>query len=338
MLKKLIVVYNPRSSKHAVIEREVLAPARKVTGWLVGKYEVKAVPIAENVQNLAKIISDGDLVIAVGGDGTASLAANGILDSKKKAMLAVMGYGNFNDVARVMKIKRPVEYGGNYVGGLTEVMEAFEAGKTLDFYPLEVKVDGKHWRWAMCYATVGLFAESTEVFEEKKVRRQLKTGKRGLVFSVWQLAKWYFKNRKREFLPQGKLVHEGEIKTEAATQAQSGLEIMIDGAGGWSRQTTDYIALNSMRMARVMRGRKWYKNEHNFQSGTAMLGSLGRLLWFMLRSMVWKVSGKETVGDVLEFVEKATVEIQVEGEYERLDGVKEIRVEKTGRKLQVIRV
>lgn len=332
MLKKLIIVYNPRSSKHAVIEREVLAPARKITGWIVSKYEVKAMPLAENAQNLAKIISDGDLVVAVGGDGTASLAANGVLDSKKKATLAVMGYGNFNDVARVMKIKRPVEYGENYVGGLTEIMEAFEAGKTQDFYPLEVKVDGKHWRWAMCYATVGLFAESTEVFEEKKVRKQLKTGKRGLVFSVWQLVKWYFKNRKREFLPAGKLVRESE------TEAQPGLEIMIDGADGWSRQTTDYIALNSTRMARVMRGRKWYKDECNFQSGTARLGNLGRLLWFMFGSMVWKVPGKGTTGDVLEFAEKATVEIQVEGEYEKLEGVKEIWVEKTGQKLQVIRI
>lgn len=334
MLKKLIIVYNPRSSKHAVIEREVLAPARKITGWIVSKYEVKAMPLAENAQNLAKIISDGDLVVAVGGDGTASLAANGVLNSKKEATLAVMGYGNFNDVARVMKIKRPVEYGGNYVGGLTEIMEAFEAGKTQDFYPLEVKVDGKHWRWAMCYATVGLFAESTEMMDAPTIRKSLNTGKRGALYCLAKAVFWYLKNKGKEFLPAGSLARVKKIQDKSHSR---GLDIVIESRAAWATGTTDYLAVNGPSLARIMRGGKWYLETKKFGSATKRLGKFWRMVGFGLRSVFWRVKLMETEGDVLEFAEKATVEIQVEGEYEKLERVKEIRVEKTGKKLQVIR-
>ena len=112
MLKKLIVVYNPRSSKHAAVAQEVLDPARKLSGWLVGKYEVKAAGLRENADELAKILNDGDLVIAAGGDGTAAMAVNGVMRSGKDVALGVLGYGNFNDLARMLKAKRAVEYGG----------------------------------------------------------------------------------------------------------------------------------------------------------------------------------------------------------------------------------
>ena len=218
MLKKLIVVYNPRSSHHQAIEREVLAPVRKLQGWLVGKYEVKSESLEENARALAELLHDGDLVITAGGDGTATMATNGIMLSKKDVTLGVLGYGNFDDMARMLKTKRPVEYGGEYVGGVSEIVEKFEAGKTTEIYPLEAKVDGKHWRYAPCYLTVGLLAESTAVFDEEKVRKKLKTGKKGLGFSVWQLMKWYFRHHGEEFLPEGELIQKrggGEERQEA---------------------------------------------------------------------------------------------------------------------------
>lgn len=205
MLKKLIVVYNPRSSKHAAVAKEVLEPARKLSGWLVGKFEVKTLGLHENADDLAKILSDGDLVIAAGGDGTAAMTANAVMRSEKDVTLGVLGYGNFNDLARMLKTKRAVEYGGEYVGGVTEIIERYEAGRIEEIYPLEAVVDGKHWRYAPCYLSLGLFAESTAVFDEPKVREKLKTGKKHMVFSIWTLAKWYFKNRKREFLPKGRI-------------------------------------------------------------------------------------------------------------------------------------
>lgn len=213
MLRKLLVVYNPRSSQHARIEKEVLKPARQLKGWLVGKYELKPTDVDDNAKALAKLLSDGDLVVGVGGDGTAAVAVNGIMLSEKDATFSMLGYGNFNDTARMLKAKRPVEYGGEYLGGILEIVRKFEEGATTEIYPLEAKVNGERWRYAPCYITLGMFAESTQVLNEVKVRKQLKTGKKHLLFSLWQLAKWYFSNHERQFLPVEGVVAEAKPRT-----------------------------------------------------------------------------------------------------------------------------
>lgn len=517
MLKKLIVVYNPRSSKHAAVAKEVLAPARKLSGWLVGKYEVKAMRLHENADELAKILSDGDLVVAAGGDGTASMAVNGVMRSGKDVALGVLGYGNFNDFARMLKSKRAVEYGGEYVGGVTEIVERYEAGKTKKIYPLEVKVDGRHWRYAPCYVSLGLFAESTAVFDEPKVREKLKTGRKHLVFSIFTLAKWYFQNRKREFLPEGKMkevrhaagatvetsgalevaeiaqkgsgkkdvrekeevvvaeerkavftVSEEELKKkktkeknkknadvgskresravkatrnaeqnelaaveaekraeqkkfkkllktarkqqllemrtgaqakmlQAGTQTKAKLavagveakakllnarikaqdkvvglgsgkkthdkhaqempEIIIEGAevverrkskknvacavekeekNRFKRGATDYIAVNGPTLAKLMRGGRYYKKPLEFRSTTVRLGGFWRLVGFMACSVLLRVPGKKTRGDIIKCRQRGNVMIQAEGEYEMLEGVKKIEVRKAKKGLKVV--
>lgn len=319
MLKKLIIVYNPRSSKAKAVEQEVLKPARGIKGWLVGKYQVKPTDVDDNAKELAKILNDGDLVIAAGGDGTAVIAVNGVMLSGKDVTLGVLGYGNFNDMARMLKSKRAVEYGGEYVGGVTEIVQKFLEGKVRKIYPLEVKIDGEHWRYAPCYVTLGLFAESVAVFDEEKVREKLRTGKKGLIFSVWNLAKWYFRNRRREFL----------LKGEIEREDPRGKEVEIKGvAQEFPEKATDYMAINGSSVARVMRGGKSYRKEKEFRSNIAKLGGFFGLMWFMLRSMLVRVPGKKTKRDVIRFTEPSEVEIQAEGEYQRLKGVKEIVVEK----------
>lgn len=495
MLHKLVVVYNPNSSHHVAIEREVLAPARKLSGWLVGKYEVGMLDVGGNADKLAKIIDDGDLVIAAGGDGTATLAANAVVRAGKDVTLGVLGYGNFNDFARMLRTKHAVPYGDEYVGGVTEIVEKFTRGEVTEIYPLEVLVDGEHWRYAPCYVTVGMFAASTAVFDQPKVREKLKSGKKSMRFSLWQLVKWYVRERKQEFLPKGelmpvemsaevpaaesvepieepaeaseaneenndreemeppkeevpsevelltggsredepkllpektddareenqlagttrqrgkKLIEAGvrvrakmavtggqmragllnarikaqertdELRTkwrqktaemrqqraeEREWMEQRGPEIIIDGAETvkpkeavseeketpeimecavevgrpWPVGTTDYIAVNSERMAHLMRGRKYYLKSNQFSSTTAKLGGWWGLMWFMLRSMIWRVPGKKTHGDLLKFAEPSEVMIQAEGEYQKLLGVKEIEVRKSVKGLKVVR-
>ncbi len=300
---RLIVVYNPRSSRAKVVRQEVLDPALKLKGWTVGKFEVTRAKVEENVAKLATILKDGDLLVAAGGDGTATVAANAVLRSDKKVVFAVLPYGNFNDMARMLGSK-----------SITEVVARFERGLVREIYPLEAVVDGKHWRYAPCYVTLGLFAESTSVFEQDKVRQKLRARKRGLFFSVWNLAKWYFGNRKRDFLPEGRL--NGRLLKTG---------------------TTDYLAVNSKSMARVMRGGKWYEDFQVFQSGTASLKSFWRLGWFMLLSIVRRVPGAETRGDVLTFERPNEIEIHAEGEYQRLKNVERIEVRKAEKSLTVIK-
>lgn len=321
MLHKLIIVCNPRSSHYAKVQREVLAPARQLKGWLIGKYELKPTDVDDNAEQLAKLLGDDDLVVVAGGDGTAAVAVNGILRSKKNAALAALGYGNFNDVARMLGAKPPVEYGGEYVGGITEIAQRFEAGKIVEIYPLEAKVDGKLWRYAPCYVTLGMFAESAAVLNSQPVRKKLRTGRKHLIFSLWQLAKWYFSNRKREFLP--------EMAIERSKDKMS-IEVKLPA------NTTDYLAINSPRVAKLMRGVKCASKPKEFRSTTARLGSFWRLVWFMLRSVVVRIPGKKTTGDVIKFEQPSTVMIHAEGEYQELTDVKKIEIKKSKKALRVV--
>ena len=324
MLHKLIIVCNPRSSHYLHVQREVLAPARQLKGWLVGKYELKPTDVDDNAEQLAKLLSDGDLVVAAGGDGTAAVAVNGIMQSSKDVTFSALGYGNFNDVARMLGTKRPVEYGGEYVGGITEIAGRFEAEKTAEIYPLEAKVDGKVWRYAPCYVTLGMFAESAAVLNSESVRKKLRTGKKHLFFSLWQLAKWYFGNRKREFLPKTRT----EIVVDVSSKSQ---EVRFaEGA-------TDYLAVNSPRVAKLMRGAKCAAKKQEFRSTTACLGSFGRLAWFMMCSVLMHIPGKKTTGDVIKFEQPSTVMIHAEGEYQELHNVKKIEIKKSKKALKVIR-
>ena len=101
-MKRILIVYNPRSSRYAEVKQEVLAPARDLKGCIVGKYEVKPTNIDDNINTLAKLLKNGDLVISAGGDATGVISANAILKSKKDVTLSALPYGNFNDLARTL--------------------------------------------------------------------------------------------------------------------------------------------------------------------------------------------------------------------------------------------
>lgn len=208
---RVVLIYNRRSSKYKKVEQEIIKPLREMPKIMLGKYEVQPTNVDENAKLIAKILKDGDLVISAGGDGTASIALNGAVRSKKSVRIWSVGYGNFNDVASSLK--------------------DLKSGTKI--YPLEVKVDGKIFRYAINYLTMGMFAESTKIFDEKKTRKHLQKGKNSLFYSLIQLAKWYMKNRKREFIPECRL-------------------------NGKKVKATDYIALNGRSMARLMKGGNWY--------------------------------------------------------------------------------
>lgn len=344
-MKRLWVVYNPRSSHHAAVEAEVLKAARGVSGFLVGKYEVKKASVDENAKLLAGMLGDGDLVIAAGGDGTATMVANAVLESGKEAVFSAIGYGNLNDMAQMLKVRRPVEYGGEYVGGVQEIVEKFQgsvpggsggsgsgsggasagaSGGVVEVYPLEVLVDGEHWRYAMCYATVGLLAEATEMMDEEGVRARLNTGRRGVLYSLVRAVFWYLGNKGRRFLPG------------AEVSGSEGGEVVVKLNGEVVAGATDYLAVNGPRVAKMMKGGKWYLSKEKFGSGVKSLGKFWKMVGFGLRSITLGIKLAESEGDVLEFSEPSEVEIQAEGEYQRLSGVRKIEVRKVKRGMKVV--
>lgn len=298
-MKRLLVVYNLKSSRFKDVEREVLVNLRNLNGYMIGKYEIQRIGVDKNVEQFAKLVEDGDLVLSVGGDATGVIAANGVLKSGKDATLAVLPYGNFNDLARTLGTKK---------------LEDVLGGKTRKMWPLEILVDGKHYRYATCYTTIGMTAEAVELFDDSKVRKGLQKGHKSSWRSYILLMKWYFKNRhKKVFLPEFKL---------------NGVPM--------HKKTSDYAAVNGRRMCRVMKGNDSFLSAKKFRHMTGKLVNLWNLTVLMTRSILRKVPGRDTTGDVLEFVKPSTVEVQAEGEYQVFTNVSKIEIKKSEKPLKVI--
>ena len=104
-MKRVFIIYNPRSSRFGDVKKEVLSKVTNLKGCIIGKYEVQNTDVDDNAIKLSKFLKNGDLVISAGGDATGIIASNAILRSKKDATLAVLPYGNFNDLAHTLGTK-----------------------------------------------------------------------------------------------------------------------------------------------------------------------------------------------------------------------------------------
>ena len=298
-MKRLIIVYNPHSSQYIHVKDEVLSHISDIKNYMIGKFAIKKIPYEENVKAFKKFLLDGDTVIAAGGDATASIVANAILESGKDVVLGVLPYGNFNDLARTLGtkefkdiLKKPIK----------------------KMYPLNIIVDGKHWRYATCYLTVGMTAEAVELFDNPKVRKYLQKGHRSSWRSYLYLVAWYFKNRhKKEFIPPFTL---------------NGQET--------PKKVSDYCALSGKSMCRIMKGGDDYLKPKVFRSYNCRLTNFWRIAKLMIISILKRTPGFETTGDLIEFKEPATVELQAEGEYKVFKNIKTIEVKKDQKCLKVL--
>ena len=321
-MQRLLLIYNPHSSQYVRVKDEVISRINNLNGYLIGKFTIKKISFEENVKNLKKVLQDGDIAIAAGGDATAAVVANAILESKKDVTLGVLPYGNFNDLARTlgtMKYEDIFPRTGDATGGTparapSRVGETVAAGPVRRLYPLDIIVDGKHWRYATCYVTAGMTAESVELFDEPKFRKYMQKGHKSSWRSYLKLAEWYFKNRhKKVFLPpftlNGKPTKKG---------------------------ISDYCALSGKSMCRVMKGGDDYLKPKVFRSENCRLVNFWRLFKLMAISILKRVPGTETKEDLIEFLAPATVELQAEGEYKTFQNVTKILVKKPDQYIKVI--
>lgn len=298
--RRVILVYNPRSSKAIRVKNEVLEPLRKITGVMVGKFEVKPTDVDDNADNLAKILQDGDVVLTAGGDGTSTIGLNGVILSGKKVKFYALPFGNFNDLPRTVK---------NASGG--------------KIYPLEAVIDGKHYRYAACYFTIGMFAESTEIFDHEKTRKKLRKGNKGIIFSIKTLAKWYFKHKRKNFIPKFNFLRVTETGIKTLTLDET-------------KDFSDYLAINGISVAKMMRGSKFYEDKKEFLSTVRQLTSFPKLTLFMARSILKRVPAEISVEDKIVFPNGANVEIQAEGEYKKLKQVGEIVIRKAEKAVEIL--
>ncbi|MBQ7802300.1 hypothetical protein IJ380_00305 [Candidatus Saccharibacteria bacterium] len=303
-MKRLIIVYNPRSTRFPEVEREVISRARKLKGWVVLKFEVPEESVQKASEKLSGIIRKDDLVLSAGGDGTATMVLNAILKSEKRATMGAMGFGNFNDFSETL---------GNE--SFNKIIKRFEEGKFENFYPLEIKINEKFYGFSGMYFSVGMMAEATRIFEKKKNRKRIRKTKNRLQFVANRAFFWYLKNKRRkDFLPEGvKLNGEKLLKN-----------------------TTDYLALNGREIASLIPAEGWTERKKVFWSGEMRNRNLFRALKIFVRALEEELPGGETTGDVLEFPVPATVFVHAEGEGGEVRNVKKIEVSKFERNIRVV--
>ena len=301
-MQRLFVVYNQRSSNYVRVQSEFLSKLPTLKSHIIGKYDVsQSQDFDENVKKLAKCLKNGDTLISAGGDATASIAVNAILKSGKSVTLGVLPYGNFNDLARTL--------------GMMTADEIMRKTILATFYPLIITIDGELWRYASCYVTIGMTAESVAIFDNPKIRKKMQQGHKSSWRSYFQLASWYFKNRhKKVFIP--------DFKINGKTQPH---------------KTSDYAAVNGKSMSRVMKGGDDYLSPTTFRSETEKTASFPRLFILMAKSILIRTPGHDTTGDTLTFDTPATITLQCEGESRTFKNVKKIEIRKDPKKcLQVI--
>ncbi len=302
-MKRLVIIYNPRSSHYGRVQRDVLAHARKLKGWMIGKFEIADTDVDDNAHRLARVFRDDDLVIAAGGDGTATIAINGImLSSAKNVRIGVLGLGNFNDTARSF---------GNLK--FDEIIK----GDAREVWPLECKINRTHWRYGMCYFTIGMFAEACAIFDHPKTRKALQSGRKRTYFSLGLLVRWWLKRHRKQWLPRFVLGNSSEEFVECA------------GA-------SDYMAVNGKTVAKMMRGGKFYLQNESFMSFNGKMSKFWRLFAMMIRSVLKRIPGTESDYDCLVFPKPAKIMMQAEGEYKKLEGVELVEIAKAKKPLLAV--
>ena len=186
------------------------------------------------------------------------------MQSGKDAKFYVIPYGNFNDIIQILRSN---------------------SGKKV--FPIEALIDGKHFRYALAYFTVGMMAESTKIFDDEKVRRKLRKSKFNLIFSLKTLLMWFFVNRKKDY-------------------------ITIDG-----QKYSDILVVNGKNVARLMKGGEYYLGE-TFLYTEQRLNNFFAMVFFMLQAMFSGIPGKKLKNKRICFEEKQRIFIQSEGEYKDL--------------------
>ena len=312
MKSRLIIVINPRSSGFSFISKKILKPvyASSLSEGEIINFEIQPTNPLDNAQKMAKILKNGDKILVAGGDGTAHIASNAVAFSGKKVQVKYTGFGNFNDHACSFSANTP-----------QAAVRALEKGETVSVLrPLEIFINGEFYRYAPLYATFGLTAEATEIFDLPKIRNRLKKIKnRNLrhLLSLTEAAKFYFKNRKKHILKITKIETDGEA-----------FEIRD--------KITDVAFMNGPRMARVMRSKINKTDNENFSFTAMNSGDFRANIPFLVKGIFGHIPLKRVKNAKIEFKKPSKIALQIEGEVYRIINVETLEVRISKEKIEVL--
>ncbi|MBR3164278.1 hypothetical protein IKF15_03195 [Candidatus Saccharibacteria bacterium] len=288
--ERIILVFNPNSSraKTAIQKLKPEVESLRASGTQVYLHETSSPDFDLNVLELLDIIEENDLLVAVGGDATASMVFNSAIRASEafdtSCYVAALPFGNFSDIAANFKCRN-----------LHDVVN----GHVEEFWPLECRVDGELWRHAVEYVSTGMYAEACKLFDEKDVRRTIKQHPSArLAISLATLANWWYVARSKKMLPS--------FKMREVTRKKNRRQRYSHGA-------TNYLAVNGRSVAKILHGRK--NHSRIFARWVSRPDRLIEILGQMLEGLLFRLPSKSVESNRLIFVKSARITLQADGEY-----------------------
>lgn len=290
--RKLVIVQNPYSTRHREVQAGVF-DRLDAAGITYDTITTRFSQAKDNIKDLADRLPDDAHIISAAGDGTSTQVVNaGLRAEFDDAVYSFIGYGNCNDLARGERNPLAVLQGDHH---------------TVTHQPLSVEVNGKLWRYAPGYMTLGLTALIASGFASTASRERMRhtPPHTKLVRSMGQVATTYLRAHDT-YLPP--------FTTNLSTIEQTNL--------------TDVMMINSQCMGRVIRSSIDYPQTDFFGYYQADFSSGWKNIPFACSAIAGHTPAEKITNITLNFREPATILAQTEGEHAELQGVSTIRAYK----------
>lgn len=166
--QRLIIVHS-LSATRARYYGYVLAKLNEVAkrnSWPVEQISLDDVPYGQAVRLISGQLCNGDLVVAAGGDGVAQATFQAVDRAGQDIIFATIPLGNGNDISRAFNGRR-------------RSVAAILNQSVVDFYPLNIVVDGRLIFNLASYITFGATTVLVDYLNQTSTRR-LRRALRGL--------------------------------------------------------------------------------------------------------------------------------------------------------------
>lgn len=311
---EVLLITNPACSRAKQVGNVAMRLGEALPKGSLKQFKTPSPNFEDNVDAISEVIEPGSTILVAAGDGTGSAAANAVLRADSYgAQLGFLPYGNFNDMAHTFTGK-----------GFKDPINLINNHDTVNVHPLNIYANGDLLRRGVLYATLGWTARAASIYDNPDDRLALQSGGANIVNSLATIAKMYFQSRATAQLPMFKRL----------------------GEDAFYDDTTDILAINGPIMAKIIRtktpyykGTDFYSKDLDVSSFFANSRFLGSSALNFFPGIKLPLQGQERHADRLEFIEKANIPLQIDGEYIHLEDVENLSITKeTGLDVRTITV
>jgi YegS/Rv2252/BmrU family lipid kinase len=148
--RRIGYIVNPAAAAGRALPRWHAARAELWRRGLAGPEHLCGKP-GDGIAQARNLAATADVMVAIGGDGTVSEVASGLLQSRAAACLAILPFGTGNDIASQVGVRTLAQAMDLLAHGQPRLMDAIEV-QYLD-------ETGPTIRHALCFASIGFAGE-----------------------------------------------------------------------------------------------------------------------------------------------------------------------------------